>query len=57
MNPAFGSGSSVFGVGLVFCLGVGIILLGVVVMLLIAWHRPGFFQGETLRQDTPTFEG
>ena len=57
MNPAFGSGSSVFGVGLVFLLGVGIILLGVVVMLIIAWHRPGFFQGETLRQDTPTFEG
>jgi hypothetical protein len=57
MNPAFGSGSSVFGVGLVFLLGVGIILLGIVVMLIIAWHRPGFFQGETLRQDTPTFEG
>lgn len=57
MNPAFGSGSSIFGVGLVFLLGVGIILLGVVVMLLIAWQRPGFFQGETLRQDTPTFEG
>jgi len=57
MNPAFGSGSSAFGVGLVFLLGVGIILLGVVVMLIIAWHRPGFFQGETLRQDTPTFKG
>jgi amino acid transporter len=57
MNPAFGSGSSVFGVGLVFLLAVGIILLGVVVMLIISWHRPGFFQGETLRQDTPTFEG
>jgi len=26
-------------------------------MLIIAWHRPGFFRGETLRQDTPTFEG
>ena len=57
MNPAFGSGSSVFGVGLVFLLGVGIILLGVVVMLIFSWHRPGFFQGETLRQDTPAFTG
>ena len=57
MNPAFGSGSSVFGVGLVFLLAVGIILLGVVVMLIISWHRPGFFQGETLRQDTPAFTG
>lgn len=57
MDPAFGSGSSVFGVGLVFLLGVGIILLGVATMLIIAWHRPGFFQGETLRQDTPAFKG
>lgn len=57
MRPQFGSGSSVFGVGLVFLLGVGIILLGVVIMLIISWHRPGFFQGETLRRDTPTFTG
>ena len=57
MSPQFGSGSAVFGVGLVFLLGVGIILLGVVIMLVISWHRPGFFQGETLRRDTPTFTG
>jgi amino acid transporter len=57
MNPEFGSGSSVFGVGLVFVLAVGIILLGVAIMLLISWHRPGFFRGETLRRDTPTFTG
>jgi amino acid transporter len=57
MRPQFGSGSSVFGVGLVFLLGVGIILLGVVIMLLISWRCPGFFQGETLRRDTPTFTG
>jgi hypothetical protein len=41
----------------VFLLGVGIILLGVVIMLIISWHRPGFFRGETLRRDTPTFTG
>ena len=57
MNPEFGSGSSVFGIGLVFVLAVGIILLGVAIMLLISWHRPGFFRGETLRRDTPTFTG
>jgi hypothetical protein len=57
MNPDFGSGSAVFGIGLVFVLAVGIILLGVVIMLTISWKRPGFFQGETLRRDTPTFTG
>jgi len=57
MHPEFGSGSSVFGVGLVFVLAVGIILLGVVIMLTISWHRPGFFRGETLRRDTPVFKG
>ena len=57
MDPAFGSGSSVFGTGLVFLLGVGIILLGVVTMLLFAWRQPGFFRGETLRQDSPALKG
>jgi len=57
MSPQFGSGSAVFGVGLVFLLGVGIILLGVAIMLVISWRRPGFFQGETLRRDTPSFTG
>ena len=36
---------------------VGIILLGVILMLVISWQRPGFFQGETLRRDTPSFTG
>lgn len=57
MQPGFGSGSSVFGVGLVFVLAVGIILLGVAIMLVISWRRPGFFRGETLRRDTPAFKG
>lgn len=57
VDPAYGSGSSVFGVGLVFLLGTGIIALGVVLMLLISWRRPGFFHGETLRRDTPAFNG
>ncbi|MGW9412889.1 APC family permease [Arthrobacter cupressi] len=51
--PEFGSGSEIGGVGLVFILGVGILALGVVCMLIQARLRPGFFKGETIRQDTP----
>lgn len=51
--PEFGSGSEIFGVGLVFIIGIGILALGTVVMLLAARFHPGFFRGETIRQDTP----
>jgi amino acid transporter len=53
LAPEFGSGSEVFGVGLVFILGVGILALGAVFMLVMARLQPGFFRGETLKQDTP----
>jgi len=58
-NPDYGSGSSLFGIGLVFLIGVGVIVLGIVIMLVISWRNPGFFRGETLRRDTPggTFDG
>lgn len=55
-NPAFGSGSELFGVGLVFVIGVGIIVLGVLVMMVVRHTRPAFFRGETLRRDTPALE-
>ncbi len=48
MDPAYGSGSSIGGVGLVFVLGIGVILLGVVLMLVMARIRPEFFKGEIL---------
>jgi amino acid transporter len=51
--PEFGSGSEVFGVGLVFVLGVGILAMGAVFMVIMARLRPGFFRGETIRRDTP----
>lgn len=51
--PDFGSGSELFGVGLVFILGIGILAAGVVVMLVVARRHPGFFRGETIRKDTP----
>lgn len=52
-NPAYGSGSSVLGVGSVFVIGAGLLLLGVVIMLVMARRSPAFFRGEVLRRDTP----
>ncbi|NQD87612.1 amino acid transporter, partial [Paenarthrobacter sp. CM16] len=48
MDPEYGSGSSVGGVGLVFVLGMGVILLGVAVMLVMYRLRPEFFKGKVL---------
>jgi hypothetical protein len=53
MDPEYGSGSSVFGVGLVFVLGVTIIALGIIIMVWQAIRRPAFFKGETLSLDAP----
>ncbi|GAA3594426.1 APC family permease [Klugiella xanthotipulae] len=61
MDPEFGSGSAItFGsgpdayqLGLVFVLGVGVLLLGVVVMFIMRWRYPAFFRGEILKQGTP----
>ena len=52
-SPDYGSGASIFGVGLVLILGLGMILIGVVFMLLMRARQPAFFRGETLRKDTP----
>ncbi|QQY25212.1 APC family permease [Dermacoccus nishinomiyaensis] len=43
-NPAFGSGSSLGGVGLVFVIGVGILALGLLVMLAVRARYPQFFR-------------
>ncbi len=48
MDPKYGSGSSIGGVGLVFVLGMTVMIVGILLML---WQRitmPGFFKGETL---------
>ncbi|MHA7272837.1 APC family permease [Arthrobacter sp. TMT4-20] len=50
MDPGYGSGSSIGGVGLVFILGTGVILLGAVLMFIMYRVNPGFFRGETLKQ-------
>jgi hypothetical protein len=52
-DPAYGSGSSVLGVGSVFVIGVGLLLLGVVIMYVMRWRSPAFFQGKTLTGSTP----
>jgi amino acid transporter len=48
MDPGYGSGSNIGGVGLVFILGMGVILSGIVIMIIQAIRRPAFFRGETL---------
>lgn len=53
-SPDYGSGASIFGVGLVLVLGLGLILLGVVLMFIWRAKAPAFFRGETLHRDTPT---
>ncbi len=53
MDPDYGSGSEVFGVGLVFVLGVTVLLLGAVIMVWQSIKRPDFFRGLTLGTDAP----
>jgi hypothetical protein len=53
-NPAYSdSGSNIGGVGLVFILGITIIVLGVAIMIWQAVRRPAFFRGQTLSVDAP----
>lgn len=52
-DPAYGTGSSVLGVGSVFVIGVGLLLLGAVVMLIMQRRSPAFFRGEVLTRETP----
>lgn len=60
MSPSYGSGSALFatsydengvaqdGIGLVFILGMSVLLLGVVLMFITAWRNPSFFRGEKI---------
>ncbi|MBM7831938.1 amino acid transporter [Agromyces cerinus] len=48
MDPSYGSGSNIGGVGLVFILGMVVLLGGAAVMLWQWRKRPAFFRGETL---------
>jgi hypothetical protein len=48
MNPENAGGGSIFGIGLVFYMGFGILLLGAVLMVIWRVRSPGFFEGRTL---------
>ena len=48
LDPSYGSGSSIAGIGMVFILGCGVILLGVMLMLFMYKRNPEFFRGEVL---------
>ncbi|MGW7520984.1 APC family permease [Streptomyces sp. NPDC054796] len=52
-DPAYGSGSSVAGVGSVFVIGVGVLLLGAVLMEVQRRVNPAFFRGRVLTRETP----
>lgn len=52
-SPEYGSGASIFGIGLVLVLGLGLIVLGLVLMMVWRSVSPAFFRGETLHKDTP----
>lgn len=47
-NPSFGSGSSIFGLGLVGVLGILVLLIGVGIMLIWSRRSPEFFQGKVI---------
>ncbi|MGO1990897.1 MAG: APC family permease [Corynebacterium sp.] len=48
LDPDYGSGNSIAGVGMVFILGVGVLLIGVALMFWTRLRHPAFFRGETL---------
>lgn len=52
IDPSYDSGTSLGGVGMVFVLGMGVLLLGVVLMLWTRFVHPAFFAGKTLPRST-----
>jgi hypothetical protein len=51
-DPDYGF-TVIFGVGGVFVIGIGTLVLGVVLMFVWSAIAPAFFKGETLREGTP----
>ncbi|WP_082495863.1 APC family permease [Agreia sp. Leaf335] len=54
MNPDYGSGSNIGGLGLVFVLGAFLLLAGVALMFVMRAVNPAFFTGKTLKRGTST---
>lgn len=55
MSPDYGSGASIGGLGLVFVLGCGVILLGAVVMIFMYFRSPEFFRGKVLEKSKQVY--
>ncbi|MEJ9079512.1 MULTISPECIES: APC family permease [Gordonia] len=53
LNPDNGSGAQIFGIGLVFYIGFGLLILGAILMVVMRIASPAFFVGETLKRSTP----
>ena len=49
MNPENASGGAIGGIGLVFFMGFGLLVLGAVLMLVMRVRSPDFFTGRTMR--------
>jgi len=56
LDPDFGSGADIGGIGLVFIMGAGLLVIGVVTMLVMSFFYRPFFRGEVLRQGTPLLQ-
>lgn len=56
MDPEYGSGSQIFGIGLVFILGVGILGLGLVAMLVQYRRNPEFFRRRFETTELPVID-
>ncbi|MCU0298569.1 MAG: hypothetical protein MUF33_08630, partial [Candidatus Nanopelagicales bacterium] len=52
LDPEYGY-TTLLGVGGVFVMGVGSLLIGFIFMFLWQLKAPPFFRGETLHKDTP----
>jgi uncharacterized RDD family membrane protein YckC len=53
LDPENGSGAQIFGIGLVFYIGFGLLILGAILMVVMRITSPAFFVGETLKRSTP----
>ena len=52
--PDFGK-TTLFGIGGVFVVGIGTLVLGVLLMLAWRWRAPAYFLGQTLTKATPEY--
>ncbi|WP_203135898.1 APC family permease [Microbacterium sp. JZ31] len=53
LDPTYGSGENIAGVGIVGILGIAILVLGVIIMAIMAVRQPEFFRGRILPVGAP----